>query len=82
MTLAPESIQAQLPPAIEAAVEARLLAAAEQDVLARIWAKDPTVFAAEGTPEVEESAVSRSNRACRRFSGRHTGVIGTCTAPL
>ncbi|WP_354698368.1 hypothetical protein DSM112329_04042 [Paraconexibacter sp. AEG42_29] len=52
MTLAPESIQAQLPAAVETAVEARLLAAAEQDILARIWAKDPTVFGEPGTPDV------------------------------
>ncbi|MCW3016984.1 MAG: transaldolase [Solirubrobacterales bacterium] len=52
MSRAPDNIRATLPEPIRSAVEARLIAAAEQDVLARIWAKDDTVFGEAGQPEV------------------------------
>ncbi len=54
MTQRPENIQASLPPAIEEALEARLAVAADEDVLARLWAKDPTVFGPADQPEVAD----------------------------
>ncbi len=50
----PESLQASLPPALAGSVQARLIAASEQDIVARIWAKDPTVFGEEGQPEIAD----------------------------
>jgi transaldolase/glucose-6-phosphate isomerase len=52
MSMEPESVDVHLPARVAEAVEARLLVAAEDDVLARIWRKDPTVFGAPGTPEI------------------------------
>src|SRR4051794_19110844 len=46
------TIEADVPERYADAVAARLQAAAEQDVVARIWAKDGTLWAPEGTPEV------------------------------
>ncbi|MCW2998720.1 MAG: transaldolase [Solirubrobacterales bacterium] len=54
MTQPPDPVKAVLPPEIATAVEARLIAAAEQDVLARIWARDDTVFGEAGQPEVAD----------------------------
>ena len=54
MTEPPETIRASLPAEIQDAVQARLLAAAEQDILARIWSKDDTVFGVSGQHEVAD----------------------------
>jgi glucose-6-phosphate isomerase len=54
MSELPESLQASLPDAVAESVEGRLLAASEQDIVARIWAKDPTVFGEEGQPEIAD----------------------------
>lgn len=50
----PESLQASLPEHTQASVQSRLLAASEQDIVARIWAKDPTVFGEEGQGEIAD----------------------------
>lgn len=54
MTHVPESIQARLPGEIAEAIEARLLVAADDDILGRLWARDPTVFGPADQPEVAD----------------------------
>lgn len=54
MTQRPEDIRASLPADVEQALEARLAVAADEDVLARLWAKDPTVFGPADQPEVAD----------------------------
>jgi glucose-6-phosphate isomerase len=46
------TIEADVPERSADAVQARLAAAAEERVVERIWAKDGTLWAPEGTPEV------------------------------
>src|ERR1700755_3367352 len=46
------TIEADVPERYADAVQARLAAAAEQRVVNRVWAKDGTLWAPEGTPEV------------------------------
>src|SRR3954447_3235473 len=46
------TIEADVPERYADAVTARLQAAADEDVVARIWRKDGTLWAPEGTPEV------------------------------
>jgi glucose-6-phosphate isomerase len=46
------TIQSHLPSELEAPVAERLRAAAEERVAARIWARDGTLWAPEGTPEL------------------------------
>ena len=46
------SIESQLPAGLEAPVAERLRAAAGEDVVGRIWQRDGTLWAPEGTPEV------------------------------
>ena len=46
------SIESQLPSHLEAPVSERLRAAADQDVVRRLWERDGTLWAPEGTPEV------------------------------
>ena len=48
----PETIDADLPPELERPISERSRAAADADVARRIWRKDPTLWAPEGTPEV------------------------------
>jgi transaldolase / glucose-6-phosphate isomerase len=50
----PASFEADLPPELEQPVAERLRKAAEDDVVRRIWRKDGTLWAARGTPEVED----------------------------
>lgn len=54
MTPAPEGLDAHLPPDVAEAVQARLLVAAEEDVVARIWRRDDTVWGEAGRPEVAD----------------------------
>jgi len=48
----PETIDADLPAELEAPVAERAKAAAEADVARRIWRKDATLWASEGTAEI------------------------------
>jgi transaldolase / glucose-6-phosphate isomerase len=48
------SIESELPSELDAPVAERLRRAAEDDVVARMWARDGTVWAPEGTPEVTD----------------------------
>ena len=48
----PETIDADLPAALEQAVAGRLRRAGDDDVVHRIWHRDGTLWAPEGTPEV------------------------------
>jgi transaldolase / glucose-6-phosphate isomerase len=48
----PETIDADLPAALEQAVAGRLRRATDDDVVHRIWHRDGTLWAPEGTPEV------------------------------
>ncbi len=48
----PNTIEADLSPEHEQAVAARVAKAREADVVRRIWARDATLWAPEGTPEV------------------------------
>jgi transaldolase / glucose-6-phosphate isomerase len=48
----PDTIQADLPAALEQAVAGRLRRAADDDVVHRIWRRDGTLWAPAGTPEV------------------------------
>src|SRR4051794_10404327 len=48
------SIRSQLPQEVEGRVAERLRAAAEERVSARIWERDGTLWAPEGTPEVTD----------------------------
>jgi transaldolase / glucose-6-phosphate isomerase len=50
----PETIDADLPAALEQAVAGRLRRAADDDVVHRIWHRDGTLWAPEGTPEVTD----------------------------
>ncbi len=50
----PSSFEADLPPELEQPVAERLRKAAEEDVVRRIWRKDGTLWAAPGTPELED----------------------------
>jgi glucose-6-phosphate isomerase len=54
MTQLPESLVASLSEPVRGSIEGRLLAASEQDIVARIWAKDPTVFGEAGQPEIAD----------------------------
>jgi glucose-6-phosphate isomerase len=54
MSPAPEGLETHLPEGVEEAVEARLLVAAEEDVVARIWRRDDTVWGEPGRPEVAD----------------------------
>jgi glucose-6-phosphate isomerase/transaldolase/glucose-6-phosphate isomerase len=49
-----EGIEASLPAACESAVAARLEQANDDRVVERVWAKDATLWAPEGTPEVAD----------------------------
>src|ERR1700760_2871559 len=46
------TIEADVPERYADAVAARLQSAADEDVVSRIWRKDGTLWAPEGTPEV------------------------------
>src|SRR6476661_900335 len=46
------SIQSHLPPELSGRVDQRLSTAADERVSARIWDRDGTLWAPEGTPEV------------------------------
>jgi transaldolase / glucose-6-phosphate isomerase len=48
----PDAIEADLPAALEQSVAGRLRRAADEDVVHRIWHRDGTLWAPEGTPEV------------------------------
>jgi transaldolase/glucose-6-phosphate isomerase len=48
----PDTIDADLPAALEEAVAGRLRRAQDDDVVHRIWHRDGTLWAPEGTPEV------------------------------
>jgi transaldolase / glucose-6-phosphate isomerase len=48
------NIDSQLPSGLEAPVAERLRAAAEEGVVRRIWERDGTLWAPEGTPEVTD----------------------------
>jgi transaldolase / glucose-6-phosphate isomerase len=50
----PSSFEADLPPDAEQPVADRLRKAREEDVVRRIWRKDGTLWAAPGTPELED----------------------------
>jgi len=50
----PASFEADLPPDLEPPVAARVRAAAEEDVVRRLWRKDGTLWAPAGTPELED----------------------------
>ena len=50
----PDAIEADLPAALEQAVAGRLRRAADDDVVHRIWHRDGTLWAPEGTPEVTD----------------------------
>jgi transaldolase/glucose-6-phosphate isomerase len=50
----PETIDADLPAALEQAVAGRLRRAGDDDVVHRIWHRDPTLWAPAGTPEVAD----------------------------
>jgi transaldolase/glucose-6-phosphate isomerase len=50
----PASFEADLPADLEQPVAARLRQAAEVDVVRRLWRKDGTLWAAPGTPELED----------------------------
>jgi glucose-6-phosphate isomerase len=50
----PATIEADLPDALEKAVAARVKRAGDEDVVHRIWRRDGTLWALEGTPEVTD----------------------------
>jgi transaldolase / glucose-6-phosphate isomerase len=50
----PDTIDADLPAALEQAVAGRLRRAADEDVVHRIWHRDGTLWAPTGTPEVTD----------------------------
>jgi transaldolase/glucose-6-phosphate isomerase len=50
----PAAIEADLPNDLEAPLAARVKRAAEEDVARRIWQRDGTLWAPEGTPEVTD----------------------------
>jgi transaldolase / glucose-6-phosphate isomerase len=50
----PDTIDADLPAALEQAVAGRLRRAQDQDVVHRIWHRDGTLWAPPGTPEVTD----------------------------
>ena len=50
----PHPIEADLPADFETPLAERVRVAAEQDVARRIWRRDPTLWAPEGTPEVAD----------------------------
>ena len=50
----PAAIEADLPPELEAPLAARVKRAAEEDVARRMWQRDGTLWAPEGTPEVTD----------------------------
>lgn len=54
MTAVPETLTAHLPDGVAEAVDARLLVAAEDDIVARIWRRDDTVWGPAGQPEVAD----------------------------
>jgi transaldolase/glucose-6-phosphate isomerase len=54
VTGGPDAIAADLPAALEQAVAGRLRRAADDDVVHRIWHRDGTLWAPEGTPEVTD----------------------------
>ena len=50
----PASIESDLPPELEGPVAARIRRATEEDVVRRIWRRDGTLWAPEGTPELTD----------------------------
>ena len=61
------TIEADVPGRYADAVSARLRTAADEDVVGRLWRKDGTLWAPEGTPEVTEPArLARHRRALAR----------------
>jgi transaldolase/glucose-6-phosphate isomerase len=50
----PDTLEADLPAALEQAVAGRLRRAADEDVVHRIWHRDGTLWAPSGTPEVTD----------------------------
>ena len=75
------SIRSQLPQEVEGRVTERLRAAAEERVSARIWERDGTLWAPEGTPEltdrlgwldIAERLAGRIRNAGAIFLGAHT----------
>ncbi|MCW2989829.1 MAG: transaldolase [Solirubrobacterales bacterium] len=50
----PTSFESNIPDALEGKIAARIKTAADEGVARRIWAKDATVWAPEGTPEVAD----------------------------
>jgi len=54
VTHRPSAIEADLPPELEAPLAARVKRAAEEDVARRMWQRDGTLWAPDGTPEVTD----------------------------
>jgi len=54
VTARPQSFEAWVPDALEPKIAARVQRAADEHVARRIWAKDATLWAPEGTPEVAD----------------------------
>jgi transaldolase / glucose-6-phosphate isomerase len=54
VTHRPAAIEADLPPEIEAPLAERVKCAHDEDVARRIWQRDGTLWAPEGTPEVTD----------------------------
>ena len=48
------SIESQLPAGLQTPVDERLRAAADEQVVRRLWDRDGTLWAPEGTPEVTD----------------------------
>ncbi|HVE68027.1 MAG TPA: transaldolase family protein, partial [Solirubrobacteraceae bacterium] len=53
VTNRPPTISAHIPPDLEGALAERVKTAVADGVAQRIWSKDPTLWAPEGTPEIE-----------------------------
>jgi transaldolase/glucose-6-phosphate isomerase len=53
VTHRPPTIQASIPPELEGPIAERFKQAVAENVAQRIWSKDPTLWAPEGTPEIE-----------------------------
>jgi transaldolase / glucose-6-phosphate isomerase len=53
-TSRPPTIQASIPEDLEPRIAARVRKATEAQVARRIWKKDPTLWGAEGTPEIAD----------------------------
>src|SRR5687768_10907812 len=54
VTNRPPTIQAHIPPELEGPLAERVKAAVADSVAQRVWSKDATLWAPEGTPEIED----------------------------